>query len=147
MLIDQTKLHTKTILTIDGPMKQFPTKDGIRERFDILFTDRYKAEFCPLVATVRDLPKSGQEIHFKVKHRGVKGDEIELAIEEARPGVLNETTSRVFNINGHPAITALNGAVKLHEIKSKDKKDLMASDILEDAEVLYEWLLIKANGG
>lgn len=149
MLIDVTRLHTKTILTINGPMKRFPTKDGERERFDIAFTDGYKCEYCPLVAPVQNIPKSGQEITFKVKHRGPKGDEIELAQVESQNSPAQDVSGpvRVFSMSGHPATIALQTAIKLAEINMQQNgKQSMPSEVMEDADAFHEWLLMKANG-
>lgn len=157
MLPDTSKLHTKIILTIDGPMKRFPTKDGERERFDITFTDGYKAEFCPLVGVTTEMPKSGQQYTFKIKHRGGKGDEIEPAYVESQARDLGAGKSSVVNMNGHPAITALNGAIKLAEIRASVAKSpvpgglddngesVLTGDVLTDADRLLEWLLMKQN--
>lgn len=149
MYPDVTKLHTKVILVINGPIKQFPTKEGTRERFDIEFTDGYKAEYCPLIGVNIEIPKSGQEFTFKIRHRGPKGDEIEAAhVETQAPTQTGQPDGKIVNMNGHPAVTALNGAIKIAEI-NKDilqrEKTALASDILEDADMLYEWLIMKAN--
>ncbi len=147
MLIDQTKLHTMTVLTCTGPMKQFPTKDGVRERFDIVFKEGYKAEFCPLVAEVSQIPISGQTITFKVKHRGNKGDEIELAaVEGQRSPVDSSNTGRYVSMNGHPANIALSGALRAAELKKTEENPIVLSDILDDADSIYDWLLRKAEG-
>lgn len=156
MLPDISKLHTKTILTIEGPTKRFPTKDGERERFDITFSDGYKAEFCPLVGITQNIPKSGQEFTFKIKHRGAKGDEIERAYVETQARDLSQGRA-VVNMNGHPAVTALNNAVKLAEIRAgtqkssvpggldKNGESVLTGDVLVDADRLLDWLLMKQN--
>lgn len=148
MFPDISKLHTKTILTIEGPVKQFPTKAGLRERFDITFTDSYKAEYCPLVGQTQDLPKSGQEFTFKIVHRGAKGDEIDKAFVEAQaPASNGYSSSKVVNMNGHPAVTALNAAIKMAEINNEILKPekTLPSDVLETADMMLDWLLMKQN--
>lgn len=155
MFPDISKLHTKTILTVDGPLKQFTTKDGQRERFDIKFTDGYVGEYCPLVGVTQEIPKSGQEFTFKIKHRGPKGDEIEKAHVETQNRDL-PPGRQVVNMNGHPAVTALNAAVKLAELKAagksgsvpgglSDGESVLTSEVLQDAEMMLDWLLMKQN--
>lgn len=141
--IDQTKLHQKTILTIDGPLKTFNTGDGARQKFVINFNDNYKAEFCPLVAEINDLPKSGQTIYFRVKHRGKFGDEIELASVEGTKTVTKETAF-IHSMSGHPSTIALNAAVRLAEVNHK-QADVLPSEIIGDAEMFYEWLIKKSQ--
>lgn len=148
MLIDISRVHTKVISVINGPIKKYTSREGVRERFDITFTDDYKAEYCPLVQQVMNLPKAGQSMTFKVKHHGQLGDEIELAEMErpisAEPG--NVAAGRIFSMNGHPATIALQAATKLAEIKHPKGAGIINSDVLDDAEVFYEWLSMKANG-
>ncbi len=142
-LIDITKLHQKTILSINGPLKTFNTSEGTRQKFDIKFSDGYEAEFCPLVAEVKDLPKSGQEIYFRVKHRGKFGDEIELASVEGTSAVSKETAF-IHSMSGHPSTIALNAAVRLAEVNHK-QADVLPSEVIEDAEMFYEWLIKKSQ--
>jgi hypothetical protein len=141
--IDQTKLHQKTILNIEGPLKNFDTSDGARQKFVVSFNDGYKAEFCPLVADVNNLPKSGQSIYFRVKHRGKFGDEIELASVEGAKTV-NKETAFIHSMSGHPSTIALNAAVRLAEI-NHTQADVMPSEVISDAEMFYEWLIKKSQ--
>lgn len=152
MLIDQLKIHTKTVQHVAGPTKRFPTKEGERERYDIMFGDGYKCEYCPLVAPVIDIPKVGQQITFKVKYRGGKGDEIEILKIETNDGPATDAAlpGRIYSMSGHPASIALSSAVKFAELKLKEGEKapdgLLLSEMLEDADGIYDWLLMKANG-
>lgn len=149
MLIDIGKLHTKTIATINGPQKQFNSKEGLREKYKIFFSDGYEAEICPLVHGNEIIPKSGYQYTFRVKHRGQFGDEIEAAQVETKPNSDIPGDKRIVSMSGHPATTAINAAVKLWEVKAATGllkgKEVNASDILEDADVMLEWLRMKAT--
>lgn len=147
MFIDQTRLHTKTVLTLDGPLKTFNSKEGPRQKFNIVFSDGYKAEFCPLVSETINLPKSGQDFCFKVRHRNEKGDEIEKATVEGAANPFKDGTP-IITMNGHPATIALNAALKHAEINTAGKEGesrLSVSDVLADADMYLEWLFQKSN--
>lgn len=150
-LIDITKLHKKTVLTIEGPKKRFSSTEGTREKFALKFVDGYEAEFCPLVAAIEPLPKSGQEITFKVKHRGNFGDEIELAQVEGNEHYKPSLGNAIISMNGHPATIALNAAVKIKEMMRSGEgagiKSNIAikSDVLDIADSIHEWLLNKCH--
>lgn len=152
--IDMDKIHTKTVASVKGPVKQIPTRDGVRIRYDVKFTDGYLGEFCPLVGQNEELPKGGEEFTFRVKHRNFNGDEIERATPPQAGNAdmrITEQGRRVVNMNGHPAITALNGAIRIAEMNQGQLipgglgKEILPSDVLTTAETLLDWLMRKNN--
>lgn len=76
------------------------------------------------------------------------GDEIEQAtIEQTEPS--STLSSGIVSMNGHPANIALTSAIKFMEISNgtdNGMKGIMSSDVLDTAEIFYDWLLLKAKG-
>lgn len=144
MRIDTMREHTKRIAGMNGPIKKFPTKEGEREKYDIIFTDGYECEYCPLIHEVKPLPKIGQEIIFKVRHSGQYGDEIEILSGPAATAGPGKTQGPIVSMGGHPASIAIRAAVDLAAISGKHT--LILDDVFSEADKIYEWLIRKAEG-
>lgn len=148
MRLDPTRAHTKTIKGVDGPKKTFNTKEGERQKFDILFSDGYEAEFCPLVHEVTQIPRIGQTVTFSVKHSGRYGDEIEIVPSGREDGMSvapGKNQGPIVSMGGHPATIALRAAVDVAAICAKDGVVVM-DDLFSEADRIYEWLIRKADG-
>lgn len=147
MLLDKNKLHTKKVKEVNGPQKQFNTKDGTKEKYQVIFEDGYTAEYCPLLGTFDTCVAAGKMLTFRIGYRsGNHPDEIEPAFvpvqDQTNPGAGG---GRVLaNMHSHPAVISLNAAIRYHaEIKKDSSKEL--SDILADAEEIRDWLDKQAN--
>lgn len=152
-LPDQTKVHTYTIAEIEGPTKTFPSKDGTREKYMIKFQEfGYTAEFCPLAGTFSGFHlKAGNKMSFRIVYRKQFGDEIEPFVVDGSQTGDSKSTSKSYNLNGHPASLALRIAADMHiskisNAKSGQKTDIpQTSDMLAEADSLYEWLIGKVS--
>ncbi len=148
---DQNAKHTMVVKELVDKQKKFNSKEGERKKFIIVFEDDYQAEWCPLIGLANtDLVTKGKSISFKIKYRKDFGDEIDIvaagSVEEKKPDCEKQ---KIFNMHGHPVTIALLAAKDIYINKinnsTKSDDDLMLSDMLDEAETIYDWLTKKAT--
>lgn len=151
-LPEENRVHTYTVNEVDGPQKTFNSKGGMREKYMIKFKEHgYEAEFCPLVGTFSSFGiEPGKRFTFRIVYRKPFGDEIEAFVIEQQQQETSSPdgpTTRVYNLHGHPAGIAIRAAVDMRAgIPKKAGEKVLVSDVLADADAIYDWLQKKAEG-
>lgn len=144
---DPNRLHTKLIKAVNGPQKQFNTKDGPKEKYQVIFDDGYEAEYCPIVGKFDYAVSAGKTLCFRIAYRSnTHADEIEPSFIPSNSQQMQQQPGQskiLANMHSHPAVISLNAAMRYHsEIK---KQQVELSDILADADVIRDWLDKEAN--
>lgn len=155
---DITKAHSFEVLRLVDKDKIFPSQEGQKMKYIIEFTNGYVAEYCPLVSAGVDsriIP--GVDLTFRIIHRKDFGDEIAPYTITQRD-IQNKPDAAVIGktiaMNGHPATIALLTAkdltiAKLSKMQppaqGEDDTFDAISETLESADIIYGWLIGKAE--
>jgi hypothetical protein len=151
-----------TLEIVDDKGKEFPSREGVRRKYMLHFngnSGQYSAEFCPLKDSEEDRKVktlTGSQVWFKIRFRKDFGDEIELVQATTGNGNGDSARAPVVSLHGHPASLALLAAkdILVARIGMKEKfitnegplkTSTFMAELLEDAEIIYEWLIAQTN--
>ncbi len=150
---DQNISHEFVVDRIVDKEKEFPSSEGVKQKYVIYFDNGYAAEYCPLRSLGFDQRiQPGKKLLFRIIFRKHFGDEIQPFASPAGSSEVfndkNKIVGSVVHVGGHPAAVAISCASKIYagKIQAGIKEEHYGvSNMLEDADLIMKWLIDKVT--
>lgn len=147
---DEKLAHEFIVKEVVDKQKTFNTKEGAKKKYVIYFSNDYAAEYCPLIGSDWDERIApGKKLMFRIVYRKDFGDEILPYNLPSGEQSVSKQIGKIVSISGHPAVFALKSAVDFTIARMNcigvEKSEIQITDVIENADFFYDWLINKAD--